>query len=126
MLQSHPSRNPSLRWEASSNGDVTITMTRRVGWGISLLSKLFYLPREKTIVLDELGSRVWLMCDGKQSVSQMIAHLSSAYKLNRKEAEVSLLHYLRTLGKKRIVGFILKKESAAKRPGSGKRWVKQK
>ena len=59
--------------------------------------------------------------------------LGKTYTLDRKEAEVSLLSYLKTLGQKRFVGFLLDGEAATeKKPGSeavskgdasGKKWT---
>ena len=43
------------------------------------------------------------MCNGRTSVGEMIEELADKYQLNRKEAEVSLLQYLKTLGQKRFV-----------------------
>ncbi|MBI4531286.1 MAG: PqqD family protein [Candidatus Latescibacteria bacterium] len=125
MLRSQPRRNPLLTWDVNADGEVTITIPRRTGWKIALLTKLFYIPKQRVITLDEVGSRVWFMCDGKHTVAQMMDHMSQVYKLNQKEVEISLLNYLRTLGKKRIIGFLVKKESLRKRPGSGKRWIKK-
>ena len=66
------------------------------------------------------------MCNGRNSVGQMIDLLSEKYQLNRKEAEVSLLQYLKTLGQKRFVGFVLEGEERPPDRGaaSGKKWVK--
>lgn len=125
MLESHPTRNPLLAWEVNADGEVVITIQRQQNWKVSLLAKLFSIPKKRVIALDEVGSKVWLMCDGKHTVAKMIDSLSETYKLNKKEAEVSLLNYLKILGKKRIIGFLVKKESLKRRSGSGKRWIKK-
>ena len=54
-------------------------------------------------------------------------YTSDKYQLNRKEAEVSLLQYLKTLGQKRFVGFVLEGEEGSPDRGtaSGKKWVKK-
>ena len=63
-------------------------------------------------ILDEVGTEVWQMCDGHTSVATMIDRLRDRYKLDRKEAEVSLLSYLKTLGQKRFVGFLVEGEKS--------------
>ena len=110
MLASRPVRNEAVQWERDENGEVCITLVRARTWKVALLSKLFYIPDRKKLVLDEVGSGVWEMCDGQTSVEAMIRRLSGQYKLNLKESEVSLLHYLRQLGQKRLVGFLVEKE----------------
>ena len=132
MLNSRPARNELLKWERNDRGEAQITVTRQDTWKVRLLSKLFYVPKDRTITLDEVGSEVWQMCNGHTSVAQMIDSLRDKYKLDRKEAEVSLLSYLKTLGQKRFVGFMLEGQEGqgserggggrAKESASGKRW----
>ena len=126
MLASRPTRNDSLRWEENDNGEVQVFIERQETWKVRLLSKVFYIPKERKITLDEVGTEVWRMCNGRNSVGDMIELLSDKYQLNRKEAEVSLLQYLKTLGQKRFIGFVLEGEDSPPDPGkaSGKKWVK--
>jgi len=118
MLASRPVRNEAVQWERDENGEVCITLVRARTWKATLLSKIFYIPERRKLVLDEVGSGVWEMCDGRTSVEAMIRGLSAKYKLNPKESEVSLLHYLRQLGQKRLVGFLVEKERV---PRKGKK-----
>ena len=118
MLESRPARNELLAWEETEEGEVRITVTRQETWKTRLLSKLFYIPEKRTITLDEVGAQVWQMCDGRTSVAGMIEGLRDRYKLDRKEAEVSLLSYLKTLGQKRFIGFLVE---GVERPAAGDR-----
>jgi hypothetical protein len=126
MLASRPARNEALNWEANEDGEVQITIRRQDTWKVRILSKAFYIPKERKITLDEVGTEVWQMCNGRTSVGQMIESLGRKYQLNRKEAEVSLLSYLKTLGEKRFVGFLLEGEKKGQDRGtaSGKKWSK--
>lgn len=125
MLNSRPARNEALSWEKTEAGEVQITIVRQDNWKVRLLSKVFYIPKERKITLDAVGTEVWQLCTGRATVAQIIEALSDRYQLNRKEAEVSLLSYLKTLGQKRFIGFVLEGEHAAgRRKGSpsGKKW----
>ena len=125
MLNSRPARNELLRWEKTEVGEVQLTIQRQETWRVRLLSKVFYIPKERKITLDALGTEVWQMCTGRTTVAQMIAALSEKYQLNSKEAEVSLLSYLKTLGQKRFIGFVLEGEGRAgpkRGSASGKKW----
>ncbi len=110
MLDSRPVRNEAIQWERDENGEVCITLVRTRTWKVNMLSKFFYIPERRKLILDEVGSGVWEMCDGKTSVENMIRRMSAQYKLNLKESEVSLLHYLRQLGQKRLLGFLVEKD----------------
>ena len=125
MLDSRPTRNDLIDWERTDDAEVQVIVTRQDNWKIRMLSKLFYIPKQRKITLDELGSEVWQMCNGTTTVAQMIEGLGAKYQLNRKEAEVSLLTYLKTLGEKRFIGFALEPGERGKGRGgaSGKKWV---
>ena len=129
MLNSRPARNELLTWETNQTGEASITVTRSESWKTRILSKVFYIPLERTITLDSVGTDVWKMCDGDTSVADMIQGLAQRYKLDRKEAEVSLLSYLKTLGQKNFVGFLVDDPrvrrgdgEAGKGKASGKKW----
>ncbi|MBT7065724.1 MAG: PqqD family protein [Verrucomicrobia bacterium] len=125
MMNSRPARNDLLKWEKTETGEAQIKVTRQETWKTRLLSKVFYIPESRTITLDEVGTEVWQMCDGQTSVAAMIERLRERYRLDRKEAEVSLLSYLKTLGQKSFVGFLVDGESRAGSPpkdASGKKW----
>lgn len=125
MLSSKPARNEALEWDKTDDGEVQVSVTRQESWRVRLLSKVFYIPKKRKITLDEVGSEVWQMCNGRTTVAQMIEELSGKYQLNRKEAEVSLLAYLKTLAQKRFVGFLVDGEKKPDRgTASGKKWVK--
>ena len=110
MLKSRPVRNQLITWERNEQGEVMITIPRQTGWKVKLLTLLFHIPKKKLISLDEIGSEVWVLCDGKNSVERILRTFGEQHKLNPKEAEVSLLSYLRTLGKKQVIGFAVDTE----------------
>ena len=64
---------------------------------------------ERRIELDELGTFVWRMCDGRTTVRQMIERLAARYQLNRKDAEVSLTTFVRTLAAKGLAAIVIPK-----------------
>ena len=59
MLASRPTRNDSLRWEDNDNGEVQVFIERQETWKVKLLSKVFYIPKERKITLDEVADVQW-------------------------------------------------------------------
>jgi len=100
-------RNPAITARKLDNGDAELTVPRREDWVGRLLAMLFYAPKERRVILEGIGAEVWELCDGQHAVSQMIAVLAKKYKLSQREAEVSLVEYLRTLGKRKLIAFAL-------------------
>jgi hypothetical protein len=65
---------------------------------------LFVAPPYKQVVLDEVGSDVWNLCTGDNDVDTIVKTLARKYKLGRREVELSLANYLRTLAQRGLIG----------------------
>jgi len=118
-LASIPVRNQAIEAEETEDGEVRLVIPLRQTWWARLLAKVFYVPKTRRVALDEVGSFVWGLCDGKHNVRQIIQALCERYRLHRKEAEVSVVAYLRQLARKGIIGIAVLRE-AGEEP-SGKR-----
>ena len=105
LLASRAVINQSIDWSESDEGVIRIEIRRRDVWWVKLLSKVMFTPEKRSIALDDVGSFVWKLIAERSTVRQMIGKLAKEYKLNRREAEASLTAYLRTLAKKRLIGF---------------------
>lgn len=112
-LESLPVRNQAVEWK-NEGEQTTIVLRRREDWVGRLLSLAFVVPRERKIELDQAGSYVWQQLDGQHTVSDLAEGLARKYKLNRKEAEVSLTDFLRKLGKRKLIAIAV--PLAADRP----------
>ena len=59
-----------LRWEQSESGAVTLFIENR-GAMNTVAQKLFHKPRFSQVHLDELGSFLWPLIDGRQTVCDL-------------------------------------------------------
>lgn len=84
---------------------LTLIVQRREDTYARLITKIFGVVGNKRIELDEFGSQIWLLCDGTHAVDKMVTHTSTRYKLNRRQAEVSVVTFMRMLGQRRLIGF---------------------
>jgi hypothetical protein len=107
-----PVRNPTIKWLTNDDDCVVVHLPRRKDMVGGVLSFLFSVPESKPVVLDEVGTFVWHLCDGEHSVSEVVDELSREYKLNRREAEVSLTKFLQMLGKRGMVAFAVPRDVA--------------
>ena len=110
VMKSRPVRNSLIKWEESENGEVSLVVPQKETAWVKIVSRLFMLPTSRVVALDEVGSSVWTMCDGNNTIDVIIRSLSNKYKLTRKEAETSLLAYFRKLGKRGMLGFAVPKQ----------------
>lgn len=112
-----PIRNPHVSWESVEGGEILLKIPRRADKLGKLIGKVFRVPDYKEVVLDEVGSSVWELCDGKRDMGSVISETSKKYKLNRREAEVSVTTYIRTLAERKLVGLMQR----GGRPSNGRR-----
>ncbi len=62
-------------------------------------------PPIKRLELDEMGTLVWDMIDGKNSVRKIAAGFAKKYQVLPREAEVATASFLRDLGKRGLIAF---------------------
>lgn len=108
-LASVPLRNQAVEVERTDAGELRLVVALRATWWAKLLSGIFYIPKKRRFVLDEIGGFVWELCDGKRNVRDIIQALAARYKLHRKEAEVSVVAYLRQLARRGLIGIAVLK-----------------
>ena len=108
-LQAKVIPNPQIRVEEGTDGNtvllVPITLKRRyklLTWFIGRAGRA-KLPEHKKVELDEVGTIVWKLCDGKHKVKDIVNRISREYKMPRKEAEHSVTTYLKSLVQRQLV-----------------------
>jgi len=108
-LKAKPVRNLRLEWTEDEKG-VHVKIPPKK----TLLSKFLPLTRETRVLLDEQGSFIWNLCDGKNSIKTIAESLNKRYNMPISHAEAALDLYFIQLSKQGLVGFVLP-ESARKR-----------
>jgi len=107
-LKCTPVKNTQVKEARLETGEVLLTypvtirpwiagLIRRFGAGVNSV-------QSKKIHLDELGTAVWDLMDGRRSVRQVIQGFAGKYQLHAKEAEVTVTRFLRELGKRGLIG----------------------
>lgn len=89
-----PVRNPAVTTRRNDDGTVTLLVP----------------PDGRTISLDEIGSYVWESCDGETTIEELADALAAKYQLQRKEAQMSTVDYLKTLVKDDLLGIAVPAE----------------
>jgi hypothetical protein len=108
VLSAKPIRNPLIQWEIQESGDVQMVIPLKKTTKLKVLSYLFRVPGRKTVVLDKLGTEVWLICDGETTINEIVEKLCKKHKMSRKESEISLFSYLQQLVKRGYIGLQMK------------------
>jgi hypothetical protein len=65
------------------------------------------------VALDDLGSFVIELCDGRHAVREIAEALAGRFRLSRREAETSLNAFLRSLTGRAILGMVVDRQGEA-------------
>lgn len=103
-LALRPWRNPSLEWFEEEDR-VILHIKRQQSWKTKILNLFIPLPEERKIALDAIGTHVWRMLDGKNTVGGIARSVAKEYKLVEREAELSVQQFFRELARRGYVGF---------------------
>jgi len=106
-LTLRPGRNSLLTWEKQPEGKtmLTVPMSQKAGRVTRMLASWLRAPAERHVELDEVGGFVWELCDGNNTVETIVQKTGREYKMNRREAEVSVTMFLQMLHEKNYIGF---------------------
>ena len=110
VLRLYPIRNAIVRYEQREDGVYILIVPLQPRGIFGWFSRIFKLPREHRIELDEIGSTVWAMCDGKHAVEAIVQRLAQQYALERREAELSLFAFLNTLARRGFIAYSKKRQ----------------
>ena len=103
-----PVKNRQVSENRLESGEIVISYPVTVRSFFSGLAKRFggqeVQTQIKKLQLDELGSFVWNLMDGKRSVRQLVQLFAQTHQLESREAEVSVTQFLRELGRRGLIG----------------------
>ena len=100
-----PVLNKGVRVESSPDGAVKLSYTVRRGYGF--LDRFRPEEMERQIELDELGSFVVELIDGKHNVLEIVEAFQQKYKTNRRETQMSVVTFLKTLAARGIASVVI-------------------
>lgn len=105
VFRLRPVRNSLVEWDRNAEGEAVLRIPLREGRLSRVLSAVAAVPRSRSIELDEVGTFVWSLCDGSNSVEGIVRKTCAQYKMNRREVELSVTAYLQMLAERNLIGF---------------------
>ena len=105
VMRVRPVPNPLLKWEQDEEGRVVLLVPPRKDRVGRLLGRFFRLPQDvlKKVELDEVGSFVWGLCDGKRTIEAIVQKTRDRFIPNRREAEISVTMFLKMLAERHYI-----------------------
>ncbi len=103
-----PVQNSEVTTQVSSSGHILIRYPVTVRpWMAKLLRRFTDTSpqiRFRKLQLDNLGTNVWQMIDGKRTVQDIIDEFAQLHQLPTAESESAITQFFRDLGKRGLVG----------------------
>jgi hypothetical protein len=104
-LMGVPVVNPGVRWKEEREGVLLVTIPVRRGGGF--LGRFQSASWNKRIRLDPLGSFVLEQIDGKRNALDITDAFIERFKVNRREAELSIVAFLKSLLERHIISIAI-------------------
>ncbi|MBQ9366742.1 MAG: PqqD family protein [Victivallales bacterium] len=100
-LASIPALVPGVTLEEGDDGRVTAVVTSRRPDGF--WARFMSRTMTKRVRLDEIGTYVIRQIDGVRTVKDLVEAFASAYRVNRREAELCMAEFLKSLVQRNII-----------------------
>jgi hypothetical protein len=114
-----PIMSPYVTQRKKTEEDLLLELDLRELKKRSILKRLLPTPDTRKVQLDKLGMEVFLLCDGKHKVKDIIEIFQEKYRLTPTETEISIKKYLMSLTERHLVGFMIPEKIAKGRLPSG-------
>lgn len=101
-----PVRSDKHKWEADSEGNVTVFVAHN-GLFDKLAQKLLHRPKVTQVHLEETGSFVWLQIDGKRSIFEIGSLIKKQFGEKAEPLYPRLAQYISALER---CGFVSRKQ----------------
>lgn len=107
-LSTRPVLNPVVRLEKAGDGNVVLQVPRRQTALVRTVSRFYRMPPYRKVALDELGTFVIELCNGKHTVGQIVDKFCERFDCRyRRDAEESVAAFLRKLATRSVVGLVV-------------------
>ncbi|HEX8551703.1 MAG TPA: PqqD family protein [Abditibacteriaceae bacterium] len=109
LLKLRPIRNPALNWD-EDEGVVVLHIaleesSNSRSWKAKVAGFFVQLPEKRSVELDAIGSDVWMLLDGKNTVGEIVKILAKKHQLTSRETELSLQQYFKELNRRGYIAF---------------------
>ena len=107
-LEFIPQKNDRIEETVLDSGELLLTYPAQVRPMFAKIQTFFtkkpVKPVKRKIQLDLLGKSVWYLLNGKNNVKKIINEFAAKHKVDKKEAEMSVTLFLKSLGEKGLIG----------------------
>jgi hypothetical protein len=97
FMRSRPVRNEKVEWDKTSTDSLKLYLPCNKTPLMNLIGRFIDIPDERSYKFNPMGSMVWELCDGKNSVQDIKEIIVQRTRGNEKDMEKRLLKFLNRL-----------------------------
>lgn len=91
MLDKIPQKNTELAWRVIDSETVIIPLDEQTS------------DSEKINFLNETGTRIWELIDGKNSIKDIVVMIVKEYEIDEEEGKKEVINFIKKLERKNLV-----------------------
>ena len=103
-----PMVNEGVRAQPREGDAARLELVIRLRRGGGFLARFMPPTLERRVKLDELGSFVFQQIDGQRNVREMVDAFLARYRVNRREAELSTVEFIRSLAQRQAISIVIR------------------
>jgi Coenzyme PQQ synthesis protein D (PqqD) len=110
MMEAVPIQNIAARVERLPDGTLKAYVKKLRPWYMKPPLSWMMQPRsERCLLLDRLGTEVWVLCDGTRKVEEVVDLFANRHSLSFHEARAAVTAYLKMLIQPGVLAIAMKK-----------------
>lgn len=102
-MQARPVRNEKVDWELLNSEVVKLYLPYKKSAVMKLLGRFIDIPDERSFRFNPMGSMVWELCDGKNTVEDIKEIMARRTKSSDKDVEKRLSKFINRLIKNELI-----------------------
>ncbi len=102
-MQSRPVRNDKVDWERLNSDVVKLYLPHKKTPLMKLLGRFIDIPEERSFRFNPMGSMVWELCDGKNTVEEIKEIILKRTKSSDKDVEKRLSKFINKLIRNELI-----------------------
>ncbi|CAJ35346.1 PqqD family protein [Methanocella arvoryzae] len=102
-MQSRPVRNDKVDWERLNSDVIKLYLPYKKTAVMKILGRFIDIPDERSFRFNPMGSMVWELCDGKNTVEEIKEIVVKRTKSSEKDVEKRLLKFINRLIKNELI-----------------------
>ena len=103
LLQAKPKKSENVEWDGKDPETLKLYVPYKKTYIIKLLSRFMEIPDERTFRFNQMGTMVWDLCDGTNTIEEIKLAIMKRSKGDEKDIERRLIKFINKLSVNELI-----------------------